>query len=826
MANADDRTPSARTPQRPGAKRKAPIKAGGRAPSGTSQDDLLAKLIPIFRAEADERLKALEQSLLELEKMEPGDGREQLIESVMRDAHSIKGGARTVNLHHVEGICQTFESVAHKMKQHELGLSAELFDTLHTTVDVISELLANPDQVDQARCDSVLTQLTALERGEVPPAATPAVAPPIAVPPIVVPSVVVPSIAAPPVAPRATVSEPPATSVPPAAQPFVIPPAGEQPAPLAAAQAQTIRVATDKLDALFRQAQEMLAVKLTTTQRCADLREISAHLDLWRQQWSRVDSEMHRMQAWLESAESRQDTPMAASAGRLLEFLELTATHMKGLEQRLRNLSRAAEHDRQSLGLMVDDLLADTRKVLMMPFASLFDVLPRMVRDLSRSQQKRVEIEAFGADVEIDKRILEGLRDPLTHLIRNCIDHGIESSEERGLAGKIESGRLRVTVSHLGTDKVELTVADDGRGIDIPRVVQAAIHGQLLTEEEAGRLNDSEAVQLIFRSGLSTSRTITRISGRGLGMSIVREKVEKLGGRLMIETSPGQGTTFRIVLPLTLATLRGILLRSGGQSFVVPTVNVERLVRIRRRDITISEGRQTAVIGEEPMPLAFLDQVLSLPRTPGDGDFILVALVSAAGERVAFAIDEVLNEQEVLFKSLGGYLTHLPNLSGATVLGDGKVVPILNATDLVHAAVGIRAGIADPRALAIDQPEVAKSILVAEDSITSRMLLKEILEAAGYIVTTAVDGADALSRLEDATVDLVVSDVEMPRLNGFELTERIRNHPRHGLVPVILVTGLERQRDRERGIDAGASAYIVKSSFDQTDLLETIQKLL
>ncbi|HYD46812.1 MAG TPA: response regulator [Terriglobales bacterium] len=830
MGNPEDTKPGGQTPRprplapkRPLAGRKIGAGSAGRgAAGGKSQDDLLQRLIPIFRAEADERLQAVEQSLLELEKAAPGEARERLIESVMRDAHSIKGGARTVNLTHVEGICQSFESVAHKMKQHELELSPELFDALHGTADVIGALLRTPDNVDQGRYAATLAMLQALERGELV-AATPTLATTPPAPAAAEIDAPAPLAAAPGEVTPIILDRPlaPATPPPAAATPERI--AAEMPA---AARQDTIRVATEKLDGLFRQAQEMLAVKLTTTQRCADIRDLTVFLDQWRQQWSRVDTEMHRLQAWLESVESRQDTPMAASAGRLIEFLDWAAVHFKGVDGRVRALSRAAEQDRQSLGLMVDNLLEDTRKVLMMPFASLLDILPRMVRDLSRIELKQVELDAQGSDIEIDKRILEGLRDPLVHLVRNCVDHGIELPDHRERAGKPRGGVLRVSVAQVGSDKVELTVADDGRGIDTNRVIEEAVKGGIVTAEDAARMTAAEAIQLIFRSGLSTSRTVTRISGRGLGMSIVREKVEKLGGRLVVESAPGVGTTFRIVLPLTLATLRGVLVSSGGQSFVIPTVNVERVARVRRRDIQIGGSTATVMIGEEPVPLAQLDQILSLPRSPESGDYLTLALVAAAGERVAFAIDEVENEQEVLFRGLGEYLAHLPNIAGATMLGSGKVVPILNPTDLVHAAVGFAAAIERGEVETFISHEVAKSILVAEDSITSRMLLKEILEAAGYLVTTAVDGADALSRLEDATVDLVVSDVEMPRLNGFELTERIRSHPRHGLVPVILVTGLERQRDRERGADAGASAYIVKSSFDQSNLLETIQRLL
>ena len=317
---------------------------------------------------------------------------------------------------------------------------------------------------------------------------------------------------------------------------------------------------------------------------------------------------------------------------------------------------------------------------------------------------------------------------------------------------------------------------------------------------------------------------ITEISGRGLGLAIVREKAEKVGGAVSLETQPGVGTTFRLILPLTLARFRGVLVRVGESLFVLPTRYVQRVLRVSSDEIKSAENRETIQINGRAASAVRLSDVLEITQTSTDIDpkrKIPVVVLTWAGEQIGFFVDEILDEQEVLVKSLGKQLPHVRNIAGATVLGTGKVLPVLNVADLMHSAVKIA-----PVSAAHETEEAPKSILVAEDSITSRTLLKNILEFAGYKVKTAIDGAEALAVLATEPFDLVVSDVEMPRMSGFDLTARIRADKRLAELPVVLVTGLDSRQDREHGVDVGASAYIVKSSFDQGNLLEVVRRLI
>jgi two-component system chemotaxis sensor kinase CheA len=479
------------------------------------------------------------------------------------------------------------------------------------------------------------------------------------------------------------------------------------------------------------------------------------------------------------------------------------------------------------IGKLVDDLLENSKKLLMLPLATLGGLLSKLVRDLCRDQGKEAELTIRGEEVAIDKRILEQLKDPLVHLLRNSIDHGIETPEQRRRVGKAPRAAITLTVLPVNSTQVEISVSDDGAGVDVEKVKAAAGRRGLVARNTSDPLDESAALALVFETDISTSPMLTRVSGRGLGLAIVREKVEKLGGRVAIESHRGSGTTIRMRLPLTLATFRGVLIESAQRLFILPTAQVDRVTRFKPQDVQTVEGRRTLALNGRAVALVDLAEVLQLPTTARSShstDATPVLVLGAGEQRVAFAVDAVLDEREVLVKRLTKPLSRVRNIDGATILGSGEVAPILNVPDLLKSARTAGATPGTPAA-AVPSATPAKRILVVEDSITSRMLLKGILESAGYDVKTAVDGIDAFTALRAERFDLVVSDVEMPRMNGFDLTARIRAERTLAEVPVVLVTALESREDREHGIDVGANAYLVKSSLDQSDLLEALRRL-
>jgi len=722
-----------------------------------AEEEFLRSLRATFKVEAAEHLQDIGTGLLELEKAAAAEEQQQLIETVFRAAHSLKGAARAVNFTEIESLCQSLEDLFSAWKRRESLPTPSTLDAAHRTVDKMSQAIVLPAAAERTG-----------HRAEETSAASP------------------------------------------------------QPVSAPTGETETVRITVNSLDARLLEAEEMLAAKLAADQRASDLGALAGRLELWRKEWARVQPRTRALRQELER-------PRAAAADLrgLAEFFDWNHDYLRALEGKVAALRRTAEQDRLLIGKLVDDLLENSKKLLMLPLARLAGLLSKLVRDLCRDQGKEAELTIRGEEVTIDKRILEQLKDPLVHLLRNCIDHGIETPEQRRRAGKPPRAAITLTVSPLNSTQVEISVSDDGVGIDVEKVKAAAGKRGLATPNTMDQLSDSAALALVFETDVSTSPMITRVSGRGLGLAIVREKAEKLGGRVAIESRRGFGTTIRMTLPLTLATFRGVLIESARRLFILPTAQVERVTRFKLQEVRTVEGRRALALDGRAIALVELAEVLQLPSTPHKSDrpeAVTILVLGAGEQRVAFAVDAVLDEREVLVKRLTKPLSRVRNIAGATVLGSGEVAPILNVADLLKSARTAGAGLRTPAAAALSAAP-AKRILVVEDSITSRMLLKGILESVGYDVKTAVDGIDAFTALRAERFDLVVSDVEMPRMNGFDLTARIRADRTLAEVPVVLVTALESREDRERGIDVGANAYLVKSSLDQSNLLEALRRL-
>jgi two-component system chemotaxis sensor kinase CheA len=754
-----------------------------------ADDEFIRKLREAFAIEAEEHLQAITTGVLELEKSPAEERRAEIVETVFREAHSLKGAAGAVNRTDIASLCQALEHVFAACKRRELSLTANSFDTLNKAADFLARLLALPEiartEPDKSDLTSLIAEVAQIAAGGI--AKTRDSSPPVA-----------------------RVDErrelPMAAPSPHQEREKVVAP-------------ETVRVSMRKLDSLLLQAEEMVAVKLTAAEHASDLREMGESMKGWRKEWGKTAAEMRALRS---EVEARQ--PKKASTARMLDFLDWNQSYMRSLESKLAALSKSAETSRRLMGGMVDELLEDAKRLVMLPFSTLLDLFPKLVRDLARDEGKEVELVVEGREVEIDKRILEEMKDPLIHLMRNAVDHGLEMPIARVHEGKAPQGELKIKVSQTEGNKVEILITDDGAGIDAAAVKASALKKGLITAEEAAHFGEREALAIIFKSDISTSAIVTEISGRGLGLAIVAEKVERLGGSVSVETKQKEGATFRILLPVTLATFQGLLVRASEQTFVIPVSQVDRLARVPRDDIKTVENRETIALNGRAVSLAWLADVLELPRSAQNEEKMALAVVlGAGGLRIAFLVDEVLNEQEVLVKPLQKPLVRVRNVAAATVLGSGKPALILNVSDLLKSA----AKSARTAAAAARGSEARTQwLLVVEDSITSRMLLKNILESAGYAVRTAIDGVDALTALKSQPFDLVVSDVEMPRMDGFELCAKIRADKKLAELPLVLVTALDSREHREQGIDAGANAYIVKGSFDQSNLLEVIRRLI
>ena len=788
-------------------------------------DAFLKKLLATFRVEAGEHLQAMSAGLIELEKKPAASRHAEIVESVFREAHSLKGAARAVNIKEIESVCQPLESVLAALKSKQIAVSPPLFDLLYQTIDTLGGLLAEDavlSEPRQAMFEPLIRRLgDALQGRFVPSNSTQEE------------SILLERPPGRDRPDRGQEAAPTNESLNKTAAPVAV----AAPSAVTSLASETVRVSTQKLDAVMRQVEELLSPRLASAQRAKELREVTASFATWKKQRARIRPALRLIERYTEKTGNGTAGGMsrfpakfpAQELPKLLEHLEAEQLFMKTLEERLLRLSKFAAHDRRTLAGMSDSLLHDVKEMHLLPFSSLLESFPRFIREMARDQGKQVELVTQGSEIEIDRRILEEMKAPLIHLLRNCIDHGIEPPGVRQDRGKPQHGTITVAVAQKDSGKIEVLVADDGAGIDAARVKTAACKLGIVSAEEAEKLSEPETRALIFQSGISTSQIITDVSGRGLGLAIVQEKIERLGGMVALESRDGAGTSFRIVLPLMLATFRGVLVRAGEHCFVIPALSVERAARVNQQDILTVENRATIPLDGQAVALVSLGDVLELPRRKlPHQEKTPVVVLGMGHQRVAFQVDEILGEQEVLVKTLGRQLARVCNIAGASVLGTGQVVAVLNVPDLLKSAIRQAAPPPIAAEASAETRETAekRAILVVEDSITSRALLKNILESAGYLVTTAVDGMDAYTTLKTGTFDLIVSDVEMPRMDGFDLTAKVRADKRLGELPVVLVTALESREHRERGIDVGANAYIVKSSFDQSNLLEVVRRLI
>ena len=578
----------------------------------------------------------------------------------------------------------------------------------------------------------------------------------------------------------------------------------------------TIRVKTEKLDALMAGMGELLVARMRMEERLGELKSVQSILGGWEKAWrkSRIEK---------RAVERRMTGDPELSS--LFDFFSLNENHLMNVGRTIGRLSDALESDYRHLALLTDDMQDGVRRVRMVPISTLFDLFPRMIRDIGRENGKEVQLVLEGVGTEIDRQVLEGLKDPLTHLLRNAIDHGIELPDQRAEKGKPKQGTIRLKASQSG-NHIVLEVMDDGAGIDMAAVRRAAVKNNLIGPSDAENLGPEETIDLVFQSGLSTHTTVTDLSGRGVGMDVVRERLERLHGQIKTRTETDKGTFFRLILPLTLATSQVLMMKVAGQTVAVPNTTVERILELRPEEIRRMEGKPAVRIDGRALPLISMAEILELPiREMAEQEKkIGVVVLGAVEKRLAFHVDEFLGVQEVVVKNLGPQLQRVRNIAGATILGTGQVVMILNAGSVIYSAQEVR-GSSLLRKMRVAE-EVVKSVLVVDDSITTRTLERNILENAGYRVSQAADGMEGWEKMQEESFDAVVFDIEMPRMDGFELTEKVRRDTRFEHLPIVLVTSLESPEDRVKGMEAGADVYITKGTFDQQELLETIERLI
>ncbi|KDE56138.1 chemotaxis protein CheW [Methanoculleus sp. MH98A] len=753
----------------------------------TGPDDVFrARLLETFREEADEYLEAITEGLIALEKAGPTP---ELVERVYRTVHSLKGASRAVNHREIESICQNLETAFSLMKRAEYVPGVDDFDLFHRTVAVIKSLLrgerpdASPTEINGA--------LRAIPGGIGSPGSRPA-------------------------EPGPASRENHAYGAPGGYN------GGEQ-----GTDRSTVRIAAHKLDRLTAGADSLLTTRLFIMQRIRELEEMVTRFSLWQWNHSQVfnDLQMIRRRAFGEE-KAAIPPDLVLPLQRAVEFLEYNREFVTYLQHDLATHLRFMEIDRSALETSTSEISDLIHDAALLPASTILTPFSVFVREFSRTSGKSVDLTIEGGEIEVDRRILDALKNPIMHLIRNSIDHGIESPDVRRGRQKPACGSVRIRVFPRSGSRVGIEVADDGAGIDSSAIRRTAVENGVITADEDASLTGSEAIWLIFRSGMTTSRIVTDLSGRGLGLAIVEDTVSRLGGEVTVSSTVGRGTAVTLTVPVRMATLRGLLVRSERQVYVLPMQQVKQVLRVRPDSLTISRGRPTIFLSEETIEVIRLTDALGIPLssapTEVDRPKPLVIIAYGAGQ-IACMVDEVIRVQEIVVRPLGSQLTSVRRIDGAVILGDGRLALVLDPLELIQDAMQAERSVS---ASALPQ-EAERRVMVVEDSVTSRALLQAVLEGAGYQVETAVNGIDAFARLKQHEFDMVVSDVDMPRMNGFTLTEKIRAEGGHlaGIL-VVLVTSLDSPEDRERGKAVGADAYIVKKNFEADEFLMIIRRLM
>jgi chemotaxis protein histidine kinase CheA/CheY-like chemotaxis protein len=458
----------------------------------------------------------------------------------------------------------------------------------------------------------------------------------------------------------------------------------------------------------------------------------------------------------------------------------------------------------------------------MLPLSTIFDPLRRTVRDLAREHGKDVAFVVEGGETELDRKIIERLGDPLLHMIRNSLDHGLESAEERLAAGKPPQGTIVLASTYEG-GFVSLSLRDDGRGLSPGLIKEKALTRRLFDAEALAAMSRSEINNIIFLPGFSTSPIITDLSGRGVGMDVVRQNVvDELKGSITIDSQEGSGTTFCLRLPMNLAVFPLFMVVAGGKTIALPTTAIVEMLSVRREELVEIVGKRAIRLRDQFIPVEELGELVGLGAKAEAGRNCLIVIVGDGVERLGLIVEDILGREEMVVKPLPAHMQKARLVSGAT-LGEGdSIINVLQIPELIRLAKA--AGRGAPKAA--EAGARVATILVVDDSFSTREIERNLLEAHGYQVVTAGDGEEALEKTRGESYDLVITDVEMPRMDGFTLTERLRGDERYRAVPIIIVTSLEKEADRLRGISAGADAYIVKRDFDQSNLVEIVRGLI
>jgi chemosensory pili system protein ChpA (sensor histidine kinase/response regulator) len=816
---------------------QAPAAETAAEPAEKSKTDAVTQeLMEIFLVEAEDHLHTINSALRTLENQ---PGRKEVMEEIRRSVHTLKGAGAMVGFRSVTQLSHRMEDLLDLLYAGSLVVTLEILDLLFSSQDCLQDLLNGT--IDLPLLDTLYARYAVLieKAGAVPGESGAA-------------EFAGPSAAAQPQA--AAESLEPGFTIDQNQQKdtrkFAEEAGGqaeEKPAGTTKRSSQVVRVPLERLDELVRMVSELAISRTTLEKLLLDYRRLVDEM-IPSVERLRVVSNNIQSQYEVSSLESRwiiggpggTQKPGAGNYpygfdslefDRYTEFHRLsrelieTTSDIRTVGNELNTLTGDFDAVLNRQGRISSEIQDRLMQARMVPLATLSTRLYRTVRVLAHEQGKKVDFIIEGEQIQLDKTVLEEVADPLIHLLRNSVDHGIEPPELRQVLGKSENGQIRLHAYYEG-NQVVIEVHDDGAGLESQILRATAVRKGYLTETEAGQLSDQELMSLIFMPGFSTSAEISEVSGRGVGLDVVRNNVQKLKGSVSVASKPGKGMTFVIRLPMTMAITRALLVKANGETFAFPLNVVTQILRLSRDQFELI-GKETVVrVNGVVYPVIRLGDVLHL-KQPADESIqrVPVLIFNAGDKQLALVIDRILSGREIVIKSLGSHLRQVHGIAGATLMGDGSVVLILNPLDLVASTEISEQKFHKPTPILKSSVHESFNVMIVDDSPSVRRVLSNLMKNTGWTSVTAKDGVDALETLQRSAnmPDLMILDIEMPRMNGYELIQTLKSTPEFSTIPVIFLTSRAGEKHQRKAMELGATDYVVKPYQDEV-LLSIIRK--
>lgn len=765
-----------------------------------------SQFIGKFTQEAAELVQKLNDGLIRLEK-EP-HATEMLKES-LRVVHTLKGSSKIMRFHNMNQIAHKMEDLLISIQDSQIRFSDEIFELLFYSVDLISQGI---DEIlrhgrDSIKIENICAIFDAAVHGEDISSGITQLRPLGASQ----------NSSQKPLSPA---DQTPVQEIPPAVNASFerrnerATDAAPEKSELSSPIQETIRVDISRLDNAIRLVGEMIVNHKRTERTLGALKDLQR---LVRNHLKEAQQKHQKICCFENSPESR------------LDMIQPYLLFLKELE----SVFKVSRDEVAMMDLLLSELYDDVLNMRMLPLAIIFDTFPRAVRDLAKSFNKSIELRMSGEDAMLDKKIIERLNAPLVHILRNCVDHGIETPEERLVQAKARTGLIAIRAYHQN-GHIKIEIRDDGQGIQVETLRQRAIQRGILSEESAAAMSQEELLDLVFVPRLSTSELITDISGRGMGMDIVRTSLEQLKGQVTLTSQPGKGTTYLLTLPTTLTTIRCLIISCHAQLFAIPINAIEETLHVVAHEFIEVLGHGAIRLRNQIIYVVSLAEILPLQSAQHspEQERSFVLITRSNEKRVGLIVDEILDEQDVVVKQLPPHIQKAKTIAGATVSSENTIILILHIPEIVerikHFTPSPEPGREEGTQAArrIERISAPPRILVVDDSVNTSEIEKQILQAYGYRVDVAHDGVQALEQIANVTYNLIITDIEMPQMDGFTLTERIRELPQYTDIPIVIVSSLERESDKRRGLLVGANAYITKGDFEQKRFIETVKSLI